>query len=89
MITLRYEMTKEGLSLIFEDNGPGIPDDKKEAVFERGAVTNNSNGLFMVREILEITGITICETGEYGKGARFRMDIPRDGYRFSDTGPET
>jgi PAS domain S-box-containing protein len=87
-ITLRYEKTTEGFSLIFEDNGPGIPDDKKEAVFQRGAVTRNGSGLFMVREILEITGISIRETGEHGKGARFRMDIPRDGYRFSDAGPE-
>ena len=89
MITLRYEKTKEGLFLIFEDDGPGIPDDKKEVIFERGSITRNGSGLFMVREILEITGITICETGEYGKGTRFRMDIPRDGYRFSDTGTET
>ena len=78
-ITLRYEKTKEGLSLIFEDNGPGIPDDKKEAVFERGVVTRNGSGLFMVREILEITGISISETGDTGRG-------PGSGWTFPGTG---
>jgi PAS domain S-box-containing protein len=88
VIALRYEMTTDGLVLIFQDDGPGIPDDKKDAVFQRGAVTRNGTGLFMVKEILEITGITIRETGEYGKGARFRMDIPWGGYRFPGTAQE-
>jgi len=33
--------------------------------------------LIFVREILAITGITIRETGEPGKGARFEMTVPK------------
>jgi len=33
--------------------------------------------LIFVREILDITGITISETGEPGKGARFEMTVPK------------
>ena len=41
-------------------------------------------GLFLTREILGITGITIEETGEPGKGARFEMLIPKGMYRFEN-----
>ncbi|MFA4877789.1 MAG: hypothetical protein WC586_10270 [Methanoregula sp.] len=34
------------------------------------------------REILSITGITIHETGEPGKGARFEITVPPGGYRL-------
>lgn len=83
-MTLRYEKRPEGIALIFEDNGIGIPDDKKAEIFRRDSTPKNGMGLFMVREILEITGITIRETGTYGEGARFEMTIPKEGYRFSD-----
>jgi signal transduction histidine kinase len=85
---LRYEKTPAGITLIFEDDGPGIPGDCKETIFQRGAGSRTSTGLFMVREILEITGITIRETGTFGRGARFEMEIPREGYRFSDKSPD-
>jgi hypothetical protein len=39
-------------------------------------------GLFLAREILSITSITIRETGEPGKGARFEIFVPKSAYRF-------
>jgi hypothetical protein len=33
------------------------------------------------KEILAITGITIAETGEPGKGARFEMTVPEGEWR--------
>jgi hypothetical protein len=39
-------------------------------------------GLFLTREILGITGISIVENGDFGKGARFEMHIPRGTYRM-------
>ena len=69
------------LILICEDNGVGISDDQKELIFKRGIGRNTGMGLFLTREILEITGISICETGVFGKGARFEISIPLGGYR--------
>lgn len=69
------ENKKEGL-LIIEDNGIGIPDASKARVFERGFGSNTGLGLFLAREILGITGITISETGQEGSGARFEMIVP-------------
>jgi len=40
--------------------------------------------LIFVRENLDITGITIRETGESGNGARFEMTVPKGAYRCSE-----
>ena len=42
--------------------------------------------LIFVREILDITGITIRETGEPGKGARFEMTVPNGAWRNAGKG---
>jgi len=41
-------------------------------------------GLFLVREILGIMEITIRETGEPGKGARFEITAPKGMWRMND-----
>ena len=45
------------------DNGKGILPSEKEAIFLRGHGGNTGLGLFLIREILVITGISIKETG--------------------------
>jgi signal transduction histidine kinase len=83
-VDISYQKTPDGLRIIFEDNGAGIPDDMKEKIFEREFGTRRGMGLFLAREILEITGITIKETGTFGKGARFELTVPREAFRFSE-----
>ncbi|HUH78336.1 MAG TPA: hypothetical protein VLY83_00415 [Methanoregula sp.] len=41
-----------------------------------GVSGNTGLGLFLIREILSITGITIQENGTPGEGAGFGMDRP-------------
>ncbi len=82
-ISLYHEETPEGLTLIFEDNGIGIPIENKETIFEKRSETKRGMGLFLSREILSITGISIKETSEPGKGARFAMLVPKGAYRFT------
>ena len=84
-IRMTYRPAPDGLVLLFEDNGPGIPPEMKEKIFEKGHAEYQDMGLFFTREILSITGITITETGEPGKGARFEIHIPSGGYRFTGT----
>jgi PAS domain S-box-containing protein len=79
-ISLLYRKTRTILEIIYEDNGKGIPSKKKESVFERGH--SPDLGLFLVREILSITGITIQEIGIEGQGARFIITVPEGLYRF-------
>ncbi|MCX6701269.1 MAG: PAS domain S-box protein, partial [Methanomicrobiales archaeon] len=67
--------------IVCEDDGVGIPAEEKEKIFERGFGKNTGLGLALSREILDITGITIRETGEPGKGARFEMAVSKGSYR--------
>ncbi len=69
------------ITLIWEDNGVGIPAGEKERIFERNVGKNTGLGLFLIQEILSITGIGIIETGEEGRGARFEMRVLREACR--------
>jgi len=62
--------------IVCEDDGVGVPAEDKERIFERGFGKNTGLGLALSQEILEITGISIEENGEPGKGARFEMTVP-------------
>jgi signal transduction histidine kinase len=72
---------EENLIITYEDNGTGIPVQEKEKIFEHGYGKHTGLGLFLVREILSITGITIRETGIPGEGARFEIIVPKGAYR--------
>ncbi|HSV42102.1 MAG TPA: PAS domain-containing sensor histidine kinase, partial [Methanomassiliicoccales archaeon] len=70
--------TDDGLSIVFQDDGQGITN--KEKLF-RHSNSRSGYGLFLSREILSITGLTITETGEKGEGARFEILVPPNLYR--------
>jgi PAS domain S-box-containing protein len=72
----------EGLVIIIEDDGAGLPDDQKERIFELGVGENTGYGLFLVREILSMTRFSIRESGPAGAGARFEIVIPHGSYRY-------
>ncbi len=84
---IRFYGTNEGTSLkiICEDNGGGIPDDEKELIFSRKFGKNTGYGLYIAREILDITGLSINETGIYGTGARFEISVPEGSWRYRKT----
>ena len=76
------ESAGEG-TIVYEDDGAGISLADKPRLFEKGFGKNTGLGLFLSREILSITGLTIRETGEPGKGVRFEMVVPREEYRIT------
>jgi signal transduction histidine kinase len=84
MTTIRVSSkeTDDGLVIVCEDNGAGIPDDDKARLFTRGFGKNTGLGLFLSREILSITGLTITESGTPGRGARFEIHVPKGKFRF-------
>ncbi|OPX63721.1 MULTISPECIES: PAS domain S-box protein [unclassified Methanoregula] len=86
-ITVRHQEEPDGsLTIFFEDNGAGIPADRKEQIFLPMFQKKRSAGLFLAREILEITEIGIRETGEPGNGARFEIRVPKGAHRPGVTG---
>jgi PAS domain S-box-containing protein len=72
----------DSLVIVCEDDGGGIDKETKKHLFKRGYGKNTGFGLFLIREILSITGITIDENGESGRGARFEITVPNGAYRF-------
>jgi signal transduction histidine kinase len=80
---------KDGLLLLYEDDGVGVAPEDKERIFDRGFGKNTGLGLFLVRAILRVTQITVSETGEQGKGVRFELHVPDGAYRFHEWDEET
>lgn len=70
-----------GLTVVYEDDGIGVPDNEKEIIFDRGYGKHTGYGLYIAREILELTNIAIRERGISGKGARFEILVPKGAYR--------
>jgi signal transduction histidine kinase len=83
---IRVSTQKSGddVVVVWEDNGIGVAAHEKERIFERGFGKNTGLGMFLIREILSLTAITIKETGAPGKGARFEIVVPKEAYRFAN-----
>ena len=82
-IRVSHRMDGEELLLVVEDDGAGVSEADRARIFERGFGKNTGLGLYMVREILGLTGMTVKETGEEGAGARLEIRVPPRNYRFS------
>lgn len=80
-LTMQFSETGDGGILTIEDDGCGISARYKEKIFSHGFSQGAGGGLFIARAIAEVTGIELCETGSFGRGARFELHIPRSGYR--------
>ena len=64
----------------FADDGPGIPPDKQERIFEAYYTTKEKGtglGLATVKHNVELYGGTVRVESELGKGRRFILTIPR------------
>lgn len=72
---------RDGLAMVFEDDGPGIPEARRSHVLERGArlderVSGQGIGLSVVRELVALNGGTIeIGTSSLG-GARIEVRLP-------------
>nr|WP_320160279.1 PAS domain S-box protein [uncultured Methanoregula sp.] len=87
-ITFSQEETPEGLVVSYMDDGIGISSEDKARLFQKGFGKNTGLGLFLSREILSITGLSIRETGIPGSGVRFEIIAPKGKYRIhSPSGP--
>lgn len=81
-ILITYRTDENHLVICVQDDGDGVPADEKEKIFTKGFGQNSGLGLFLCREILAITGITIIENGVPGGGAQFEIRVPKEGFRY-------
>jgi two-component system CitB family sensor kinase len=81
---IQLSMTDLGHELIFEveDQGPGIPEDSQQKIFEKGVTTKQGTeehgyGLHLVRQFLNRWGGSITVETLPGGGSRFTLYLPK------------
>ncbi len=82
-ISTMVRESETGLTITVMDNGAGIAPGIRDKIFNRGFGSNTGLGLYLCKEILDITRIAIRETGTPGSGARFEIIVPKGAYRVS------
>ena len=82
IISLSCSKKESGLILYYRDDGVGITGDDRKKLFQRGVGKHTGLGLFLSREILSITGMSISEHGVPGEGVLFEIEVPDGKYRF-------
>lgn len=81
-VHVRVEEAQEGILLIVEDEGPGVPDELKQVLFEPFRQGRDSSGrgvgigLSLVRRFAELHGGAARIEDREGGGARFVIDLP-------------
>jgi two-component system, OmpR family, sensor histidine kinase ChvG len=90
VITVTVSGTGSAVKVVFEDQGPGFPDSKREAIFDRFYTerpegekfgTHSGLGLSISKQIIEAHNGTIIaencgDDSETGSGARFTVTLP-------------
>ena len=83
-VTVRSVVSDEGwVAFEVEDTGPGIPAEELELIFERfhqveGTSAGTGLGLALSRELARLHGGDVLVRSEPGRGARFRVELPRE-----------
>jgi two-component system sensor histidine kinase GlrK len=84
-IKVSLELNKELIELVVEDEGPGIPEQEREQIFEafyQGEIQNSSHvegsglGLAIAREYIKAHNGTIEAVSKNGQGACFIVKVP-------------
>lgn len=78
-LTIRARVVKHGVEMIFEDNGPGIPEDRRDNIFEPFFSTKEGGtglGLTVSYNIVTAHGGTLDLIDGHGSGACFRLFLP-------------
>lgn len=79
-IRIGYRISKGNLTIVYEDDGVGIPKEQKGKLFS-GVITETERlGLFMISSVVSVSGMTIKEVGIPGEGAVFEMCVSPSNY---------
>ncbi|HEX3652180.1 MAG TPA: ATP-binding protein [Rhizomicrobium sp.] len=93
VIEIRIERVEDGVDLVVEDNGEGIPADKLPVIMEPFGQVENSYarvhggvglGLPIVKSLAELHGGRFTVESDYGHGTMARLHLPRERVIGSD-----
>lgn len=95
-VTIRVQGRVEGdsVSLVFADDGPGVPEEVQEQLFEPFFTTKEAGqgtglGLSISRQIAEAHGGTLAMASVPGEGSTFTLCLPIDGNFATEDGLAT
>nr|WP_319539054.1 ABC transporter substrate binding protein [uncultured Methanospirillum sp.] len=80
-IIFRATIRDADLLIVYEDNGVGIDEEDKPRIFDWSFGKHTGVGLFVSKQILAITEVTIRETGLPGEGVRFEIIVPKEKWK--------
>jgi CheY-like chemotaxis protein len=87
-ITVSYEKAVKGLIIFISDNGAGISMADKKLLFDKKPGSEKVPGPYLAETILEVTAMTIRESGGEKEGLRFEIIIPPEGFRKGKNNPD-
>lgn len=73
---------KDGVEILFQDDGPGVPREKQSSIFEPFVSTKDGGtglGLTVSYNIISAHGGTLELLPDHGRGATFRVFLPKGG----------
>ncbi len=80
-ITIDIDVREESVIVTVTDNGPGIPDEQRNSVFEQETKGLNSDGtglgLYLVDTLVDVYGGSISISDNEPKGAVFTVELVR------------
>ena len=82
-VAVRVTADREAVSIVVEDAGPGVPDDRKETIFQLfrtgdGEGRRTGIGLWVVARFAELHGGRAWVEDRPGGGASFRVVLPTE-----------
>lgn len=86
-VVVRAEARDGRIGFEVEDDGPGIPEDQLEKIFERFHQVDSSLsrgqggaglGLALARELARLHGGDVTVSSRLGRGSTFRVELPRE-----------
>jgi len=78
-VRITGSLIKNHLEIIFEDDGPGVPEEIRDKLFGRGVTTGDKGrglGLYLTRKIIESEGGSISLTDNGRPGCCFKIRLP-------------
>jgi signal transduction histidine kinase len=76
-VTVTLATDERTVTVRVGDDGPGIPDDRKEDVFEPRTGNDHGFGLYLVRTLVTSYGGTVRVEDNEPRGSVFVVDLPR------------
>ncbi len=81
IIKIGFNIVDGRMQLVYEDDGKGIPDNHKGDIFDVSSPLG-ANGMYLVKEVLDVTNFNIIENGRHGDGTRYEISVPNTHYRL-------